>query len=597
MYADIVIVDSGLDKSFQHNNISGIGLKNIKGEIKQSKDFTDSNGHGTAIYNLIKTHNKEARFFIIKIVENTETSEELLISALEYILKYIDCRIVNLSLGLSVVYEKSRLYEICDRLLELGTIIVSSFENNGAVTFPAAFDNVIGVVSSPTCNKTSDYDYIENSIINILAKGNLQRVICTNGKINVQEGNSFACAHMTGMLSTIWKEKVQSYSELKRYLKESARHTFVSGEKDIEEKRFYIGKCASIFPFNKEIHSLVRFRHLLSFEIADIYDSKYSARIGASTNNLLNIKSDKPYIIKNIDNISYDDFDTLILGHIDQYINIESQKATIKNVILECIKKGKNIYSFDNLESLIGEQTVKTNHIFSPQLIDEPSDINPLGMLYRINSPVLGVFGTSSQQGKFTLQLIMRDYLLKDGYHVGQLGSEPSAYLFGMDECFHFGYNAMINWGDNETITYVNSLLHRISQKKPDIIIVGSQSCTLPWEFGNLDGYALKQIRFLLATNPDAVLLCVNEYDTLDVIRRTIYFIESSVDCKVIGIVVFPKTIELENQQYNGTVNLSNEKFEIFKSKIERALRKPVYLLCKDTDMKHLYSIIIKFFS
>lgn len=39
-------------------------------------------------------------------------------------------------------------------------------------------------------------------------------------------------------------------------------------------------KKAIVFPFNKEMHSVVRYREELSFEIVGIYDSKYTLKVG-----------------------------------------------------------------------------------------------------------------------------------------------------------------------------------------------------------------------------------------------------------------------------------------------------------------------------
>lgn len=43
-------------------------------------------------------------------------------------------------------------------------------------------------------------------------------------------------------------------------------------------------KKAALFPFNKEMHSILRFEDKLDFEITDVYDTKYSLRVGKNTN-------------------------------------------------------------------------------------------------------------------------------------------------------------------------------------------------------------------------------------------------------------------------------------------------------------------------
>ena len=69
-----------------------------------------------------------------------------------------------------------------------------------------------------------------------------------------------------------------------------------------------------IFPFSKEMHSLIRFSQLLDFDIVDIYDVKYSLKVHASTNVLLKENLTNNYIIKDINNIKWENIDTLIIG-------------------------------------------------------------------------------------------------------------------------------------------------------------------------------------------------------------------------------------------------------------------------------------------
>ena len=165
-------------------------------------------------------------------------------------------------------------------------------------------------------------------------------------------------------------------------------------------------------------------------------------------------------------------------------------------------------------------------------------------MLYRISRPVIGVFGTSSRQGKFTLQLKLRELFLERGYSVGQIGTEPSALLYGMDYVFPIGYNASVHIAGFDTIRYLNHIINVLCEKDNDIILLGSQSGTVPFDTGNLVQYNIPQYEFLLGSQPDIVILCINPFDDFDYIVRTIKFIESSVDCKVLSLVVFPMTIK-----------------------------------------------------
>ena len=162
------------------------------------------------------------------------------------------------------------------------------------------------------------------------------------------------------------------------------------------------------------------------------------------------------------------------------------------------------------------------------------------GKLHYIRAPVLGVFGTSSQQGKFTLQVFLRQYYQSLGYVVRQIGTEPTAPLFDMEQTFPMGYNADLSITSAEMATLVNDMLHSLDTEDTDLIIVGGQSATVPYDYANLSLYTVPQLAFLMATCPDCVVLCTNPYDDLQYVARTISVIEGLVDSSVSAIAMFP---------------------------------------------------------
>ena len=161
-----------------------------------------------------------------------------------------------------------------------------------------------------------------------------------------------------------------------------------------------------------------------------------------------------------------------------------------------------------------------------------------MGKLYKIGKPVISIMGTSSVQGKFSLQLRLRRRLLEIGYKVSSVGTEPSGYLFGFDAVIPMGYNSEMVMNSYEFVTLINNVLHNVECNDPDLIIVGSQSGTVPLTCDNLGNMSFKQYELLLAICPDAVVLCANVFDDIEYIKRTIQFIESSCGARVIAIVV-----------------------------------------------------------
>ena len=71
--------------------------------------------------------------------------EDLLISAILYIEENINCRVINISSGIKLCERLIEFRNICNRISDKGIFIVSAFDNDGAMSYPAAFDSVIGV--------------------------------------------------------------------------------------------------------------------------------------------------------------------------------------------------------------------------------------------------------------------------------------------------------------------------------------------------------------------------------------------------------------------------------------------------------------------
>lgn len=232
-------------------------------------------------------------------------------------------------------------------------------------------------------------------------------------------------------------------------------------------------------------------------------------------------------------------------------------------------------------------------NFFAPPIYRDYEPI-PFGKLYHISKPVLAVFGTDSQQGKFSLQLALRKKLLSRGYKVGQLGTEPSSFLFEMDECIHFGYDSDLKPAGFEFVSLVNSLLNNISIQDVDIIITGFQSATLLTNEGNLAYYPVQQINFLLGTLPDAVILVVNPDEQEKTIDKTITFIESCVETKVIAIVVFPMEKNPSTKNAIKT-HISEASYRNLRKSIQSRYNISVFIL-DDNEINQLTELIEDYF-
>lgn len=594
----IVIIDSGVSLPQQAGDAGdGIFLeKSAFCQYRASSNIQDEIGHGTGIYGIIKQHHPQADIFNLKICDrkNNPPQAEDLLYALTYIYANIECKIINMCLSLSMtddIQTLTKLEALCEQLDARGMILVSSFDNWGSLSYPATFRSVIGVTSGSDCYKNTDIEYVDNDIVNLCGHGTEQKVLSHRGGYTVSKGNSLACAHITGILSQFIESTMTKEDVLNR-LKTLAikHHTGLKKTVCMLEAPVENYKKAVVFPFNKEMHSLIRYQEMLPFAIAGVYDTKYSGYVHSTTNHLLHIDHAQNYTIHNVEKMDYQSFDTLILGHTDRIEKIKAINRQIKTLIDKCIKTQKYIFSFDDRN----DQVSNYPRYFSPQIRKENIIPIPFGKLYRNPKPVLGVFGTSSRQGKFSLQLILRKYLSNLGYTVGQIGTEPTAALFGMDAGFHFGYNTNTDVVRYDTVSYLNQKINEIVRKDVDLIIAGCQSRSLPVDFGNVNSYTFSQEEFLFAVQPDVFILCVNPWDDLEYIGRTILFLESAVCGKVIALVVYPFDLHLHPEETSyETLPLTEGHYAHIKESFEKYFSLPVFHLGHDTDHSLLAQIVI----
>jgi hypothetical protein len=593
----VALIDTGVDVS--HALFSSINIPQFVcvNDQWQQLTYNPDNGHGTGIASILI---KNAELFELHsytlFAKAVSVPVEAYINLLQTLLNSAELYdIIHMSLG--VRHYNKELEAICSALRDKGVILVSAFDNIGYVSYPAGFPFVIGVDTSVKCLKNDDFVYVgENSLINLKAKGGNQRIAWLNNTYMIVQGSSFAAAHVTAHIINLLSRGNAKANLLKKF-KEKALYIYPEEKIDKNDgDRWYSNiKKAAVFPFNKETTSILRFPALLNFEITDVYDTRLSGTLGKT---ITALDGEKTYTVKNMDDCAWN-FDTLVLGHTHEleYLTKSNIRQDIINL---CHNNKKNIFSFDDelfdadIRRRFDESGLK---IYYPEIRYE---IIPqkFGKMYAVKTPVLGVFGTSSQQGKITLQLQLRRRLLRDGYTIGQIGSEPESILFGMDYVYPFGYRSMVTLDNCQGIEYLNYRMSEIDKKECDLILTGAQAQTIPMLFSHISNFPMDCLSFLLGTRPDAVILCVNFHDKPEDIKRTILSIESLATSKVIACSLFPRGFRNEWDIVKGVKNdIERSELETFASKISADFGIPCHILDTEEGPEKLYQCAIDFFS
>ncbi len=625
----IALIDSGIDKdhSFLSNGIyylQDFSLSTIlqNDEIDYCKDLI---GHGTACAGIITRKAPAVELLIIKIFDTEFTSSySLLLKAIEYSIDQ-KVNIINLSLGMTQRIDYSELQALCNKAYENNIVIVAAENSDGIISYPACFENVFCVKAGKIYKKYG-YFFKNDGSNNIIARGDHQKVDWLNGQNIFVAGSSFAAPHLSGIIALIMQSfpKV-TIEKIKEILAANSEDTIpelfenhksnlsttsneAMNELIIRQDISWI-KRAILYPYNKEMHSLIRFRNLLPFEIVGVFDDPARLLCGKDPGEIIGVDSSEMKIdtINNLESFS-NHFDTCILGYLDEITRIR-KKNLLREIVCKSIEMGKNVYSLAQIpvESYkkIFELSLKKKLIIRYPSIN--SDIIKTIGLIKNNlniphkTPKVGIFGTSPNQGKFTTQLTLLDELKKNGYKVGTICTEHQAELFGVDFTFPMGYGNSVNLPIDSYPAVFRGVLSCMDIQRFDIIILSGQSGIIPYEIETYSPtYTLSSIAMLFGANPDAYILCINYHDNNSFISDSIHGLEILGKGKTILLVFSDHSNETKSTF--GRSNFSYRKLttsEINKriEELEDKTSIPTTEVISEKGKKKLFDTVVNYFS
>jgi hypothetical protein len=204
----IALIDSGINAGHSHVGPIGGGVAfdaGPQGKVRQTSDYRDSLGHGTALAGILKFKAPEATLFAVKIfTDRLVTSIEILEAALRWAIEQ-KMHVINLSLGTANPEHRARMARIAARAKRAGTLIAASSPPERADMFPAAIDGVFGVAASDDCS-WSEYQYNSEDTIHFRAHPSPRPLPGLDQARNYR-GHSFASAHLSALLALLIQDR------------------------------------------------------------------------------------------------------------------------------------------------------------------------------------------------------------------------------------------------------------------------------------------------------------------------------------------------------------------------------------------------------
>jgi subtilisin family serine protease len=199
------VIDSGWDRNLHNAQIHrGIGFVDPRDELtlSQSDDDNDRIGHGTACADLILAIAPQADIYPLRVFgRRMETSVSIINSAIRWAIDH-DLRLVNMSLGTLRDDALIPMYMGCEQAREQGVIMVAARHNSNLWSYPAVFENVIGVESG---DFASPYDFIyrPDEATECIAMGRHRKVLWLQAWRKTMSGTSFAAPNISGIVALL----------------------------------------------------------------------------------------------------------------------------------------------------------------------------------------------------------------------------------------------------------------------------------------------------------------------------------------------------------------------------------------------------------
>ena len=618
----VAILDSGVDAN--HPKVGalsgGVGLDlDSQGHVIFNDDYDDCAGHGTACAGLIRSAAPDAELYSVRLFDGSLSVDgKVLIAAMEWAIG-MDMDVINMSLGTTEMCHRDELWALCRKATDADIALVAAGHNEGVESYPSSFPEVIGVGAGEVYGRY-EYVYAPGADLECLARANKQRLCWLEGREIMSGGTSFAAPRISGLVALV-KEAFAGANLciVRRLLRENAVQ--LVGERD-STPDVLVGTNSSetpvarlalewiskavVYPYNKEMHGLIRFADQLSFDVVGVVDPPGKGLVGLDAGEAIGlphancrISSDLPAALANAD--------TLILSYVDQLGRI-GKRDVLRESIEIALDCGVNIYSLskvpaDRYGDLYSKAAQRHLNICYPsippnevkRLIDAPS--HPA----LVDVPVVGIFGTSSQQGKFTAQLALGRQLQKMGYRIGQVGTEHQADLFGMDCTFPMGYDSPIDLPIQFFAPFLQAKISEICRKKhPDLILAGSQSGTIPYSLDEHGFHLLPSVAFMLGTKPDACVLVVNSIDPEEYILDTIHALKILARAPTIVIAMGDKEKHIRTaygREWVTPRQMSAQEIESNIKRLEDKFCLPVVEISSGEGQKQMANEVVNFFS
>ena len=631
----IAIVDSGVSPEHPYvSNVAGgvgIGFDAHGDAVYNENDYLPETlwSHGQVCAGLISYRVPDSEIYSVKILDENGTGHPAaLVAAIKWCINN-DINVVNISLGTTGETWASRLQAECIRATENGIILVAATHIGGLASYPSVFPETIGVGKDDRY-KEYEFGYFPMRIAEFVAAGHDElalRIANTHTEdgtyVSLAYGTSSAAARISAVIAALLEEMPgldlgrvkdeladrQTRLPFRRSLDANLREDLDVDNYAVQTQNFSWMKRVAIYPYDRQTHPILAFADVFEFQIDAVIDPVHSSAHGKDAGIVYSKEPLNIPVFAEISNVPID-VDTLIIGNTSD-LSQGMHEDILLRTLTWAVENDKNIFSFSSVEPHIYrnlyELARKKNLMwYSPSnFLSTVWDSDTQELEQDIDSPVIGIFGTSYNQGKLTTQLALKKWLHKEGYEVGNVGTNPIHALLENGICVMQDKRIPQYISLTEQVPYLRIAMAEVFQCRPYLVITGSQGGIIPPKLYNTntsdfpEDYTLPAIAFLMGSRPDAMILTINTIDDEDYIQRSLTTLEAISSGKVIALTFADKLVQKDAYSYKQRWGrrLRNDEISRLRERYETMFDLPVFCSDMEDQQEQLAHHIIEAFA
>jgi hypothetical protein len=170
-----------------------------------------------------------------------------------------------------------------------------------------------------------------------------------------------------------------------------------------------------------------------------------------------------------------------------------------------------------------------------------------------------------------------------------------------MDLAFPMGYASPLEFPLQHYAPYLDRKTREICQRRrPEIVLVGSQSGTIPYDIHEQGTHSMPSIAFLMGTRPDACILVVNSIDPDGYIRDTLDAIRALGKAPTILLAMSDKEKHIRTAYGRSLVTprqMSPEEIERRLRALEETFRLPAVEILSERGQQRMVETILRHFA